>query len=373
MTFFIDFKFFEERKIEGKLITLERAPLSVNPEVIVYMIPSEVSCLESIFFQVQNHKSTNTKKKYIILFTPKITFECQKYLDSKQQGLLFDIQLFSFPIEMFPIDYDIISLEMNSFSYLNPSNYLSDIHKSVSKLESIYGKLKYSNIFAKGDCSVKLSKLINDQEAIFETENILSGAIILDRSIDFITPLCTVNTYEGLIDEYFDISLNTIKNNDFFGKEQNRVLSSKNEFYEKWRDTNYGHLRNTLPTKFQELVQIMQNERNNDVADMKAISEGLERFKKAQIEFQPCKVHIDIATAIKEKHDVPIMREFLRKEQPMLNGDLPEDLENFYEMVLYQQKNFYSIMKILCLESLIFSGVRSKMYDIIKRDILLVS
>ena len=35
--------------------------------------------------------------------------------------------------------------------------------------------------------------------------------IILDRSLDFITPLCSQLTYEGLIDDTFGITANLLK------------------------------------------------------------------------------------------------------------------------------------------------------------------
>ena len=74
------------------------------------------------------------------------------------------------------------------------------------------GKLKHK--YAKGDYAKLLKKILENEEEIspFETDNEMLATVILDRSVDFITPLCSQYTYEGMIDEFIGINYNVIKN-----------------------------------------------------------------------------------------------------------------------------------------------------------------
>ena len=52
--------------------------------------------------------------------------------------------------------------------------------------------------------------------------------IILDRSLDFITPLCSQLTYEGLIDDTFGITANLLKvDGEIIGGQKGKVVPIK--------------------------------------------------------------------------------------------------------------------------------------------------
>lgn len=40
----------------------------------------------------------------------------------------------------------------------------------------------------------------------FETSEQVDGLIIIDRSVDWVTPMCTQLTYDGMLDEYIGIN-----------------------------------------------------------------------------------------------------------------------------------------------------------------------
>jgi hypothetical protein len=43
------------------------------------------------------------------------------------------------------------------------------------------------------------------QYADLEVSNQVDGLIIIDRSVDWVTPMCTQLTYEGMLDEFIGI------------------------------------------------------------------------------------------------------------------------------------------------------------------------
>lgn len=140
---------------------------------------------------------------------------------------------------MYPLDKDILSLEMeNTVEDLfikKDTNVLSVLTRSIIKFEAVFGKIKHK--YAKGDYSKLLrSNLINEEEiSPFETDNEILASIMIDRSVDFITPLCSQYTYEGMIDEFFGINLNSISvDSEILEKKQKEKvkldLSSNDKF-----------------------------------------------------------------------------------------------------------------------------------------------
>jgi hypothetical protein len=115
------------------------------------------------------------------------------------------------PIDMLPLEKDVLSLEAyDSVPQLflkNDTTVLSTLVRTIIKFESIFGKIKYK--YAKGDYAKTLKKLLETEEEInpCETEEQILAAILIDRSVDFVTPLCTQYTYEGMIDELVGIKL----------------------------------------------------------------------------------------------------------------------------------------------------------------------
>jgi hypothetical protein len=85
-----------------------------------------------------------------------------------------------------------------------------------------------------------------------------AGILILDRNIDWITALCSQVTYEGVIDDEFNIKHNTITiDNNILGKKdpQGKSLLQGNikvtmnnsiKVFQKTRDILFHHARTYL-------------------------------------------------------------------------------------------------------------------------------
>ena len=77
---------------------------------------------------------------------------------------------------------------------------------------------------------------------------------------------------------------------------------------------------------------------------------------------------INIADYISNQQKSPLYRLSLMFEQGLLVGELPNELHNFYDNLMGQKNNKDLILKLLCLESLVQSGIKNKFYDDFKRD-----
>jgi hypothetical protein len=366
----------EKIEILGENIseTFEKTPL------IIYIIPPEIHYLRII----ENHLSkaeNKLKKQFHIIFIPQITNECLNFINSSIYKLYFKLD--NFNLDMYYIDHDLLSLEDN-YAFYNlyvkeDLNILSILAKCIIKFEAIFGKIKYK--YYKGSLAKKLNQLLtNEEEALSLDNNDDSnnletlGCIILDRRVDMTTPFCTNFVYEGLIDEFFGINLNSIKiSSKILEKEKEEImkidLSENDKFYTNIKNYNFSKIRVYLPGRLQEHSKILE-EGKKKMDDMKKIQENLEKVKLIKEERSSLTTHINIADHIAQKQKGPCANNYLIMEQKILAGDISNETFEFIDNELTKKSEEFNLLKILCLISSLKNGIKSKFYEQIKREFL---
>ena len=354
--------------------TYEKTPL------IIYIIPPEIKYLKIIETHLSKIKN-KTLKQFYVIFIPQITNECQSYI--KSTSLNFYLKTDNLNIDMYLIDKDILSLEENSSLFdlyvKEDLNLLSIMAKCVIKIEAIFGKIKYR--YYKGSLAKKLNHLIINEENSFNLEenndinnNTDIGCIILDRTVDTITPFCSNFVYEGLLDEYFGINLNSIKiSTKILEKEKDEQikidLSENDTFYTNIKDYNFSKIRVFLPNRLTEHSKILE-EGKKKVEDLKKIQENLEKVRLIKEERSSLTTHINLADYIAKKQKNPLANNYLIMEQSILAGDISNEIYEFIDNEMTKKSEEYNILKILCLICCLKNGIKSKYYDQYKRDFL---
>ena len=198
-----------EKKVIKNFLFESKEDFQSPTPILIYIIPPSIEHLKII----QKHISINSKIDFHIIFIPKITIECSNFIEESKDKSFFHI--YNLNIDMFALDYDIISLE-DYFSFKNiyaNDNFecLSYLKRVIYKFESAFGKIKYR--YSKGPLSKKLNKILSEEKSSFDNykENEILACFIFDRSVDMVTPLYTNYIYEALLDDYFGINFNTIK------------------------------------------------------------------------------------------------------------------------------------------------------------------
>ena len=96
-----------------------------------------------------------------------------------------------------------------------------------------------------------------DEEAkVPEIDNL----VLIDRSVDMVTPMCTQLTYEGLIDEFFHIKYGAVSLDGAVvrkeaGNSYLHPLNSTDTIFTEMRNFNYGVLRPFITARGQEIDQ----------------------------------------------------------------------------------------------------------------------
>jgi hypothetical protein len=158
-------------------------------------------------------------KEFHIIFVSRKSLLCEKKL--KELGVFgsFKDNIKEYFLDLIPLDCDLLSMENpeifgDSFLY-NDCTYLFHIAKSIMTFQALYGIIP--NVYGKGKCA----KIVADQMFRMRRElgpneepqitPKVDNLILIDRNVDYITPMMTQLTYEGLIDENFGIKYSMIK------------------------------------------------------------------------------------------------------------------------------------------------------------------
>ena len=384
------------KKIIKRNTPLLEGVSKADSPIIIYLIPPKKECvriiekhieanyqnlnegMETISDEINKDKS-KTNKEYHIIFTPKITNECQTYINDSIYRAFFNIH--NLNMDIYSLDYELISLEEdNCFHQLyimNNYNSLFLLNRAIIKYETVFGKIK--NKYYKGNLSRQLKEMLDEEESNMnlEEEPKTLACVMFDRTVDMITPLITNHVYEALLDDNFGINYNTISvSQDIIEKDskkqQNEIdLSTKDKFYTNIKDFHFTELKTYINSRLKEQNAIIE-ESKKKTKDLNKIQTDLENIAKIRVERISLTNHLSLAEFICKKERLPLTRFYYMYEQGLLLGDMPDKIQDFIFDEIRKKSDEYEILKIICLYSIIHSGFKSKIYDQLRKEFFIV-
>jgi hypothetical protein len=95
--------------------------------------------------------------------------------------------------------------------------------------------------------------------------------------------------------------------------------------------------------------------------------------KEMALETQSLYNHIDLADYMSKKSITPRAQRRSQLEKTLFGGEKEclDFIHEFYETEMARKGDPYELLKLFCLENLIFGGVKNKIYDTFKNDFLL--
>jgi len=357
----------KERQVRKELIVLKSTTFVSDSPIIIYIITPQLENMKIIEKHIENNTKDSNEiqdkesfNKYHLIFIPKISGECYSFINNSKYKSYFNIHILN--IDIYQLDYDLLSLEnKNSFRdiYIDKNlNSLSSLSRAIIKYETVFGRIKYK--YSKGFYSKKLVEILNREEETsnnLNNENETLACFIFDRNVDMITPLCTNYVYEGMLDDYLGIDFNTIYVPAKILEKESKVdnvkidLSEKDKFYSSVKDFNFKKIKTFFPERLAELNK-----------------GDLEKEKKS--EKASLTNHINISDYISKNQKFPIFKYYQNLEKSLLKGELPNKIHDFIEDEMGKKANEYNLLKMICLESIIHSGIKYKIYEQIKKDFL---
>ncbi|KAG6932954.1 VPS33A, CORVET/HOPS core subunit [Chelydra serpentina] len=379
----------KEHEVE-KMFTLKAGRLPpADVKNIIFFVRPRLELMDIIAENVLSEDRVRSPlRDFHILFVPRRSLLCEQRL--KDQGVLGSfIHREQYSLDLIPFDGDLLSMESESAfkeCYLeNDQTSLYHAAKGLMTLQALYGTIP--QIFGKGDCARHVANMMirmkrefpGGQNSIFPVFDTL---LLLDRNVDLLSPLATQLTYEGLIDEIYGIQNTYVKlpPEKFLPKKQGEggkdlptepkklQLNSAEELYAEIRDKNFNAVGSVLSKKA-KIISAAFEERHHakTVGEIKQFVSQLPHMQAARSSLAN---HTSIAELIK---DITTSEDFfdnLTVEQEFMSGIDTDKVNNYTEDCIAQKHPLIKILRLVCLQSVCNSGLKQKVLDHYKREIL---
>jgi vacuolar protein sorting-associated protein 33A len=276
--------------------------------------------------------------------------------------------------------------------------------KALMQIQQRHGY--FPRIVGKGDNARRLADLLLRMRKELEAEEStgldnLSGRgivpsatienlIIIDREVDLGTVLLTQLTYEGLIDEFVGIKNNQADvDSAIVGTAVPHVsqgpsspsqatpkqalkrkiqLDSSDQLFDQLRDANFAIVGDILKKVARRLES--DYESRHSAKTTSELREFVNKLPAYQLEHQSLKVHTNLAEDIMRQTRSDIFRKVLEVQQYNAAGSDPTSHHDAIEELIARDVPLKTILRLLCLESCISGGLRTRDLENFKRQIL---
>ncbi len=350
---------------------------------------------------------SQTEHEFTIIWAPRRTRVADMVLE--EQGALGEATIHELPLHFIPLEQDVLSLELdtafnNLYLRKDPTCIFASA-QALMLLQKQYGL--FPRILGKGDNAKRLADLLQkmrseeDVNAASDTNNsyltsfgltpssVIEDLIIIDRDVDFPTVLSTQLTYEGLIDENYSISNNQTEVDTSVlggapaqsqppngttqaptGATKRKIqLDTTDKLYPSLRDANFATIGPTLNRTARRLQSDQQDIHKQDqsIADLKTFVSKLPTYQAEQASL---KIHTSLAEDIMRITRTELFTSMLEVQQNLLAGSDPTAMHENIEELIARDVPLKTVLRLLCLESCLSNGIRSRDLENFKRLIL---
>ena len=347
-------------------------------------------------------RESQTGHEFSIFWVPRRTLVSEKILE--EAGVLGDTSIAELPLYFMPLEKDILSLELDdSFSDLylrkdpTPTYALARALMLVQQKHGLFPR-----ITGKGDNAKRLADLLlrmrqelnagHDSNESTKTgltpSTSIESLIVIDREVDYATPLLTQLTYEGLIDETVGIANNqaevdssivgaapqapgsskTVGAAPAQAKKRKIALDSSDKLYHQLRDANFaivGALLHKVATRLQT-----DYESRHGTKSTAELRDFVNKLPGYQAEQQSLKIHTGLAEEIMRHTKTDQFGRLLEVQQNLAAGADPSSQHDAIEELIARDAPISEVLRILCLESCIAGGIKPRDLENFKKMIL---
>ncbi|KAL8286886.1 hypothetical protein RQP46_003892 [Phenoliferia psychrophenolica] len=382
----------------SKMYWLESGPLQQAERNIVYLCRPEVRWMHIIAGQI---KAETTPHTYHLFVVPRLTSLCTTVLSTL--GVLGSLEVQEFQLGLIPLESDLLSLEAEDVwrRVERDGDYsqVYDMAKALMTIQRAFGLIP--RIIGKGDSAKRLNDLLHRLRRELPLSSASSaplelGAIdsliVIDRQVDLVTPLCTQLTYEGLVDEVVGIrnahvevdpillnptpaASTSTPSSSSFGlgaqppkKRKHLLNSSADALFAELRDKNFAVVGAILNRTARRLND--DYERRHQAKTTTELRQFVGQLGGLQAEHQALRLHTGLTEQILAVTSSDEFNSALEVQQNLIAGvDFPAQ-ENAIRELINQEVPLLTVLRLLCLYSIISNGLKPKVLEEFKRDIL---
>ncbi|RAL13796.1 Sec1 family protein [Aspergillus homomorphus CBS 101889] len=407
---FVKFSLLQEYGVD-RVFLLENGNVDSSQRNVVFLAHAEkLPQVRAVAEQIKRlQRNGNIEHEISIFWVPRRTLVSNTILE--EAGIIGDVNIAEFPLYFMPLEQDVLSLELeDAFSDLYLHKNPGCIFHSAKALMDIQQRHGYfPRIIGKGDHARRLADLLlrMRKELDAEESSGLAGVsargllpsatteslIIIDREVDFGTPLLTQLTYEGLIDETVGIKNNqadidtsivggatTVPQTQESSKGPQPASSSKqhqkrkiqldssDQLFSQLRDANFAIVGDILNKVARRLES--DYESRHSAKTTTELREFVNKLPSYQLEHQSLRVHTNLAEEIMRNTRADIFRKLLEVQQNYAAGADPTYHHDAVEELIARDVPLPAVLRLLCLESCMSGGLRPRDLENLKRQIV---
>ncbi|KAL2436727.1 Vacuolar protein sorting-associated protein 33A [Exophiala dermatitidis] len=401
---FVQFTQLKEYGVD-KVFELENGNTDSSQRNIVYLVHGEKPILiQSVAEQIKKlQRNGSVEHEISIIWVPRRTLVSNKILEDA--GVLGDVNISELPIFFHPLEDDMLSLEMdeafNDLYLRHDPGPLYLASRALMQIQQRHGL--FPRILGKGDNARRLANLLlrarkeldADEAATRYTSmpsTSIEQLIIIDRDVDFATPMLTQLTYEGLIDELVGIKHNRAEVDSSVigaapqqrpqggssststptavrqGLKRRIQLDSSDPLFQQLRSENFA----LIGPQLNKIARRLESdyEGRHQARGINELREFVNKLPTFQQEHQSLAVHTNLADDMTKHTRSDTFNRELEVQQNIAAGTDPIYQHDTIEELIARDAPLSTILRLLCLESAVAGGLRLKDLDSFRRQIL---
>ncbi|KAL4926005.1 Sec1 family protein [Aspergillus undulatus] len=402
---FVKFSQLQEYGVD-RVFLLENGNVDSSQRNVVFIAYAEkIRQVRAVAEHIQRlQRNSSIDHEFSIFWVPRRTLVSNTILEGA--GIIGDVSIAELSLYFFPLEHDVLSLELeDSFSDLylhkdpgcvfHAAKALMDIQQRHGYFPRIVGKGDHARRLA--DLLLRMRKELDAEESsglIGSSRGLLPSAnieslIVIDREVDFGTPLLTQLTYEGLIDELVGIKHNQADVDPSIvrasstpqaqessktpqqakqGQKRKIQLDASDQLFNQLRDANFAIVGDIL-NKVARRLETDYDSRHTAKTTTE-LREFVNKLPTYQLEHQSLRVHTNLAEEIMRNTRSDTFRKTLEVQQNDAAGADPTYQHPLIEELIARDVPLKTVLRLLCLESCMSGGLRPKDLENFKRQVI---
>ncbi|CBZ27794.1 vacuolar protein sorting-like protein [Leishmania mexicana MHOM/GT/2001/U1103] len=347
----------------------------VSADNVVYILNPDLSSMRSVVVHLLSYTQRFVNAKPTILYVPQKTLIAEQVMEDE-----FKLS-HTFPnLRIASLDLDYVFLEEKFFTMALPLSFksvfadgdlsnLTWIARLLLKLQTArFGAIRH--IRGKGSNAARVVQLLQrmqnyiGHDFVNDIPSEVETLIIIDRSVDFVTPLMTQLTYEGLIDELYGIENCEVQfpfslgESSGVGASERVALNSTDRMFAEIRDKSFTGVGSVL---YQKSLWVKQNyDKRKEVQQLKELKEFMKGLPEMQEMHRLIGIHTNVATEISKTTQSTDFRKRILFEHNIIQQINEGDALKYVEDLVFRKEKFEIVVRLLALLSLVYGGLREK-------------
>lgn len=331
----------------------------------IYIVRPDINNLRIICKQINSDikMSSVSKYPYKILFAPRKLYACD--LIFEREGLFEYVQMDELENDLIQLDSDLLSMEFprffSNYFLFGDQSWFPSIAKSLINIQEWFGIIP--NVHLHGNCAKSIYELVEKLESL--ENNIrnridykIGHLVLIDRNVDFITPLCSPLIFEGLLDESFNINAGFVDLPEAENKKKRVKLDNEDKIFEEIRGMHisevFGYLKNKV--HYLNSLKDKKNELNSTSELKEYIKGDLKDFTKAK---ESVSLYLSMSEIILSQKTHLELQNYLTAEHVILTAKEYKKSFEYIEELINRNYDMNQVIRLMILLSKTNDGLSS--------------